>query len=139
LSTLPFEAVAAYDRPFFPDDRTRFLKCWIDRPRSRALGFVRDGALRGYGVIRRCRSGYKVGPLFANGPEVAESLFRALQENVPEGAPVFLDTPAVNAAAVDLATRHGMTASFETARMYAGRCPDLPVHRLYGVTTFELG
>jgi hypothetical protein len=139
LSTLAFEEIAAYDRPFFPDDRTRFLKCWIDRPHSRALGFVRDGALSGYGVIRPCRSGYKVGPLFADSPEIAESLFLALQENVAEGAQVFLDTPAVNAAAVDLATRHAMTASFETARMYAGRCPDMPMHRLYGVTTFELG
>lgn len=139
LSTLAFEEVAAYDRPFFPDDRTRFLKCWIDRPQSRALGFLRNGALSGYGVIRPCRSGYKVGPLFADSPEIAESLFLALQDNVAEGAQVFLDTPAVNAAAVDLAARHAMAASFETARMYAGRCPDMPMHRLYGVTTFELG
>ena len=45
----------------------------------------------------------------------------------------------MNAAAVDLAKRHNMTAIFETARMYAGKSPDLPVHRLFGVTSFELG
>jgi hypothetical protein len=139
LSTLAFDEVSAYDRQFFPDARAPFLKCWIAQPQGRALGFVRNGSLAGYGVLRACRSGYKVGPLFADDPEIAESLFHALQEDVPEDAPVFLDTPAVNAAAVDLAKRHNMTAIFETARMYSGRCPDLPMHRLFGVTSFELG
>jgi Acetyltransferase (GNAT) domain len=102
LPVLAFSQVSAYDRPFFPDSRVRFLKCWISQPRGCALGFVRNGSLAGYGVLRPCRSGYKVGPLFADGPEIAEDLFLALQKNISEGASVFLDTPAVNAAAVDL-------------------------------------
>jgi GNAT acetyltransferase-like protein len=118
---LPFGEVSAYDRPFFLDSRVRFLKCWISQPQGCALGFVRNGSLAGYGVLRPCRSGYKVGPLFADGQEIAEYLFLALQKNIPEEAPVFLDTSAVNAAAVDLAKRHNMTATFETARMYAAR------------------
>jgi hypothetical protein len=32
-----------------------------------------------------------------------------------------------------------MTAVFETARMYTGKSPDLPMARLFGVTSFELG
>jgi ribosomal protein S18 acetylase RimI-like enzyme len=32
-----------------------------------------------------------------------------------------------------------MMVAFETARMYRGKCPDLPLSRLFGVTTFELG
>lgn len=139
LSTRAFGEVTEYDRPFFPGGRAPFLKCWIAQPQGGALGFVRNGSLAGYGVIRACRTGYKVGPLFADSPEIAESLFLALQEDVPKDAPVFLDTPAVNAAAVDLAKRHDMTAIFETARMYSGGRPDLPLHRLYGVTSFELG
>jgi hypothetical protein len=45
----------------------------------------------------------------------------------------------MNPAAVALAERHRMTIVFETARMYIGRAPDVPMHRLFGVTTFELG
>jgi len=139
LSTLAFDDICAYDRPFFPDDRREFLKCWINQPQSTALGILRNNKLAGYGVLRICRSGYKVGPLFADSPECAEQLFLALNSYVPEGAPVFLDVPAVNAAAVDLVTRHHMVVSFETARMYTGQSPDLPINRLFGVTTFELG
>jgi hypothetical protein len=139
LSKLSFDDVSAYDQAFFPDARVRFLKCWISQTQGAALGSIQGGALVGYGVIRPCRSGYKVGPLFADRPEIAEDLFLALQEDIPSGAPIFLDTPAVNDAAVDLAKRHQMTAVFETARMYAGGHPDLPLDRIFGVTSFELG
>lgn len=131
--------VSAYDKPFFPDNRAQFLKCWINQPQGCALGFVRKGLLAGYGVLRRCRSGHKIGPLFADSPDIAEVLFASLQRNIPGGASVFLDTPAVNAAAVELAKRHNMTPIFETARMYAGGSPSLPIDRLFGVTSFELG
>lgn len=139
LSTLPFEEIRAYDKPFFPDDRTQFLKHWIDQPLSTAIGILQNHKLAGYGVLRICRTGYKVGPLFADNPEFAELLFLALKAHAPEGAQIFLDTPEVNAAAIDLAKRHDMIFSFETARMYAGKCPDLPINRIFGITTFELG
>ena len=80
-----------------------------------------------------------MGPLFADSPEYAEQLFLALKSHAPENAQVFLDIPAINAAAVDLVKRHQMVVSFETARMYTGQSPDLPINRLFGVTTFELG
>lgn len=139
LFTMPFEDVCAYDRPFFPEDRGQFLRCWIQQPNGTALGILRNGTLAGYGVMRICRSGYKVGPLFADSPELADRLFLALRAQASGGAPVFLDTPSVNWAAVDLAERHNMAVAFETARMYKGKVPVLPMDRLFGVTTFELG
>jgi len=139
LSAIPFDEICAYDKPFFPDNRVQFLKCWTNQPRSIALGIRRNSRLAGYGVMRVCRSGYKIGPLFADSPEFAEHLFSALKANAREDVPVFLDTPAVNPAAVDLAMRHNMIVSFETARMYTGKSPVLAVSRLFGVTTFELG
>lgn len=139
LAALPFEEILSYDKPFFPDDRARFLRGWIAQPRSVALGLLRNRKLAGYGVLRVCRSGCKIGPLFADTPEFAERLFLALKAHVPEDAPVFLDTPETNPAAVELAKRYNMTAVFRTARMYAGKSPDLPISRLFGVTTFELG
>ena len=139
LSKLSFDEILAYDQEFFPDTRVQFLKCWINQTQGAALGFIQSGVLIGYGVLRPCRSGYKVGPLFADRPDIAEDIFLALQEGTPNGAPIYLDTPAVNGSAVDLARRHHMTAVFETARMYAGGKPDLPLDRIFGVTSFELG
>ncbi len=139
LRSLSFDRVTAYDRAFFPDDRSGFLKSWLSQPASVSLGVMEKQQLRGYGMIRQCRSGYKIGPLFADAPEPAEMLFHALCAKVNPGRPVYLDTPEPNAAAVALAEKHGMEMVFETARMYTRKFPDLPVRKIFSVTSFELG
>ncbi|MBN3752060.1 GNAT family N-acetyltransferase [Paraburkholderia sp. Tr-20389] len=135
---LPFEQFASYDGRFFPAPRAAFLRAWIDQPDSVALAYIGDGRIRGYGVLRRCREGRKIGPLFADDKRIAEALFAALVARCPNEV-VALDVPELNPAAVALAERHRLTSVFETARMYTKHAPDLPLTRLYGVTTFELG
>lgn len=133
-------AVLAYDRAFFPAPRERFLRHWLAQEGSIVLG-VRDdqGALLGYAVLRPCRSGFKIGPLCAESPAVADELLHALRGRVPPGEPVYLDVPEPNSAAIALAAQHGMRPCFETARMYTGAAPQLPLARQYGITSFELG
>jgi len=137
-TALPFDAIAAYDAPFFAGPREEFLSRWLGAPGHVALVLLRDGRIAGYGVVRPCREGAKIGPLFADEGAAADDLFRALAA-VARGGPVYLDTPEPNAEAVALARRHGLAPCFETARMYAGPAPDLPLDRTYGITTFELG
>lgn len=139
VSTLPFPMLRDYDRSFFPEDRSAFLERWVAPPDGHALACIRPGGLRGYGVIRRCRSGYKLGPLFADDAAIARGLMSALCARVPAEAEVFLDVPETNPSAVRLASECGMSPVFETARMYTGSAPGMPIERLFGVTTFELG
>ncbi|MDX2232246.1 MAG: GNAT family N-acetyltransferase [Leptolyngbyaceae cyanobacterium bins.349] len=139
LSNIPFEVIADYDQKFFPSDRTQFLQSWINQSDSVALGILQNNILAGYGVIRLCHKGYKIGPLFADQPSLAEALFVALQSTVAAGTPIYLDVPEINRAAVNLAQKYQMQRVFETARMYTQSLPELPYDRLFGVTTFELG
>lgn len=139
LGRVPFEELRAYDRAFFPADRGAFLRCWTAMPESKAIAYVEDRALAGYGVVRRCRRGYKIGPLFADTAEIADALFASLASHAEEGAPIYLDVPESNPAAVALAQRRRMAKVFETARMYTGQQPPIALDRLFGVTTFELG
>src|SRR6185369_328610 len=105
--------VRAYDRLFFPADRGTFLQCWIAQPGSTAIGFMAGDRLEGYGVLRPCREGCKIGPLFANDPAIAESLFLALKASASAGEKIYLDTPEVNLQALALARRQSMTVAFE--------------------------
>lgn len=139
LSRLPFEVIESYDRQFFPEKRSKFIRSWISQPECFSLGIMQNGNLSGYGIIRACRVGYKIGPLLADSPELAEALFLAITSKVKTAEPVFLDVPEVNQSAMALAERYNMKISFETARMYTGEIPDLPLNRLYGVTSFEIG
>jgi GNAT superfamily N-acetyltransferase len=139
LGDIAFETLEAYDCRFFPAARDAFLHAWIAQPGATALGLAGEEGLRGYGVIRPCRSGFKIGPLFADDAETAEILFGALAAAVPAGERFYLDIPEPNPQARALVQRHGMSVVFETARMYAGDAPQLPVGQIFGVTSFELG
>jgi hypothetical protein len=137
-SDLPFDTLAAFDRRFFPATRDAFLRAWLAAPGHLARIATCPGGLLGYGVLRPCREGSKIGPLFAEDGATARALFAALLREAPPG-PVFLDLPEPNADAIAMATEAGMAPAFETARMYAGPAPALPIASIYGITSFELG
>ncbi|MCC2596700.1 GNAT family N-acetyltransferase [Pusillimonas sp. MFBS29] len=140
LSAVPFARVTDYDRAFFPATRGVFLRHWINQPDSASFGLcAEDGSLSGWGLIRACRNGWKIGPLFADTPTTAETLFGALAATVTDETPIYLDVPQVNHAAVAMAESRGMTPVFETARMYTRKPGDLALPRTFGITTFELG
>jgi GNAT superfamily N-acetyltransferase len=63
---VPFDRLCELDRRVFPAARPEFLRAWMDRPGGSALAAVEGDALRGYGVIRPCRVGFKIGPLVAD-------------------------------------------------------------------------
>jgi len=138
LSSVSFNDVALYDRKFFPAPRDRFLECWINQPGRHAFGLLAEGRLAGYSVMRPCRNGFKIGPLFADTIVFAEALLDAVCKRA-SGQAVFLDVPEANPAAVALAESHGMRKVFETARMYTKSEPEISLERTFGVTTFELG
>jgi GNAT superfamily N-acetyltransferase len=139
LAQVPFDELLRYDTTFFAEPREVFLLHWIAQRGSVVLGIQRNGGLAGYGVLRPCREAFKIGPLCADDAELADRLLRALVATLPAGARVQLDIPAVNPAAVALVAAHGLAPVFQTARMYTAAAPRLPLERLYGVTTFELG
>jgi GNAT superfamily N-acetyltransferase len=139
LSSVPFEDLLAFDTAVFGAQRARFLRVWIDRPPGHALACMRDGSLAGYGVLRLCRVGAKVGPLLAGDEDAAEVVLAGLLAGVGPGTEVFVDMPEANARARHLRASREFEPSFETARMYLNGRPPEDVQRVFGVTTLEFG
>jgi hypothetical protein len=138
LGDVPFAVVEASDATVFPAPRTGFLRAWIGSAGHVGRALLRDGELVGWGVIRPCRQGWKIGPLVADDRAAAEAVLSALLAAIGE-AEIFLDVPSVNPEAVALAQSLGLSPVFETARMYTGAIAALRTERVFGVTTFELG
>lgn len=138
LTDADFGAVLALDRETFPEERSAFLKAWLTAPGSTALAVDGKKSLAGFGVLRPCGTGHKIGPLQARDPSAAEALFAGLCAAAEKG-PVFLDVPTPNTAGMALAEKHRLKPVFETARMYDGHAPHVRLDLVYGVTTFELG
>lgn len=132
------EALNTFDRLHFGAPRQAFVDRWIRSRGAIAFAAMDHGQLRGWIAARACRVGYKIGPLFAERPDIAEYLLLATLARLEEQE-VALDVPETNRAAVSLARKMGMTAGFETARMYLGPPPDLPMDQIFGITTMELG
>lgn len=138
IATTDFKAILKYDTECFGFSRPQFLKPWLSMPLSRSMKYVDNHQLKGFAVLRKAGEGYKIGPLFADDPLIAESLYKACLSAVP-GEMIYLDIPVINDAAVKLVKKFGAEYAFECARMYRGSQPELPVHKIFGITTFELG
>ena len=135
---IPFSDLMKYDDQYFPVSRPKFLKNWITEPESLTLVYYQNSKLIGYGMIRKCVTGYKIGPLFADNKLVAEKLFERLN-NFAENSPIFLDIPEVNKGALELVNKYKMKPMFETARMYTKKMPLINLNKVFGITTFEVG
>lgn len=139
LSALPFDDVAGYLLPFFPAPRLAFYRAWMNQPGVVALGFLRAGKVAGVGVMRKCRIGRKIAPLFADDDGIADKLLRALAARADVGESLFMDMPDINPAAKSMAHRYQMQDSFTIARMYKGNPPPLPTAKIYAITSPEIG
>ncbi|MFY0615156.1 MAG: GNAT family N-acetyltransferase [Hyphomicrobiaceae bacterium] len=136
------DKVIGYDRQFFPDDRKGFMRQWLQPSssvRRWSAAAINGTEILGFGVVRQCHNGYKFGPLFAERQDIAESLLSGLGQSLPPGTTITIDVPEDNRAAIVMVESYGLEATSETARMYKGLKPSLPIERTFGVTTFELG
>lgn len=133
-----FEKVQKYDIQCFGYNRHQFLKNWLEMPQSKSFKYIENQKLVGYAVIRKVDVGFKIGPLFADNDHIAEELYKACLNSAPEN-PVYLDIPTVNSGAKKLVKKYGASYVFECARMYYGAVPKQAIHKVYGITTFELG
>lgn len=138
LSRVAFAEICHYDQSVFLAPRANFLQRWITQPDCRALGAMAHGRLVGYAVARACREGYKIGPLFANDPAIADQIFQALLSRLPNQQ-LQIDVPEPNLAGVKMVKSQGFTEVFGCARMALGPPLPRPVPNIFGVTTFELG
>jgi len=138
LRSVNLETVADFDRRCFPARREQFLAEWINQPGAVSSGFVEDGKLLGFGVMRPCVTGWKIGPLFADSDVVADALIQSFQIE-GQGKPIFLDAPDNNPSAIALCSKYRMKEIFGCVRMYYGPVPKLDHDCIFGVTTLEVG
>lgn len=140
ISLADMPKLIKWDKVLFAAGRENFLKSWLlAAPKTRlSMAYWDDNDLLGYGTIRKCIEGYKIGPLFANNADIADSLFQALVARAKPMS-VILDVPESNDLAVKLAQRYNLEPIFETARMYLGQPANTDIERIFGITTFELG
>lgn len=132
LSPATPEDIARLDRQCFPAPRRAFLQHWLS-PLNRSFLHRADGVVDAYGVMRPCRDGAKLGPLFADTVAAAVDMLDTLS------GPLHIDVPAVQADWLAALSARGFSPGFQTTRMYRGPAPAISLDRVFGVTSLELG
>ncbi|MGX9143939.1 GNAT family N-acetyltransferase [Mesorhizobium sp. 128a] len=137
ITTQLLPDIIAYDARCFPAPRRAFLHRWAQPP-HRGFAAISSLGTTGYAVARPCRSGYKIGPLFADDTETAMQLLHGLA-GACEGGDLHIDVPADNIDFTTALAAIGFRPTFTTTRMYKGPPPKVHPRRIFGVTTLELG
>ena len=142
-SQISSEAVLNYDSQRESSPRPHFLNDWL----RNSFGIVKalidnNGMCHGFGRIRPCilkdnERGWRIGPLLADTPPLAELLIRELVEGLENE--ILLDCPGINPYANYLLSNLGFHEISKTYRMYKGIQPPFPMNQLYGLACLELG
>ena len=138
ISSEDLDDVLAYDKECFGYERPQFMVPWLKMEGSKTFKYVQDEQLKGFAVVRKLQEGYKVCPLFADDATIAEELYKACL-NASVDSSLIMDIPVTNTEAVDLMKKYDANYIFECARMYYGSPPNVPINKIFGMTTFELG
>lgn len=131
-------SILEYDEKCFGFSRPKFLLPWLKLPNNKVFKYMSNNQLKGFAIVRKVNSGYKVCPLFADNENIAKELYKACLNSV-EGEPLYLDIPELNQGALNIIKEFEAKYIFECARMYYGKAPNIDVEKVYGVTSFELG
>jgi hypothetical protein len=125
----------AFDQRSFSESRDEVLACWLAPPKSACVAVSHD-AIAGYGVVRQCRSDWKIGGLSAIDDRTAAALIQHLAASTDRS--IFLDVPDSRQQFIGFLLDSDLRPAFETTRMYLGKPLSL-APELFGVMTLELG
>lgn len=142
LKTISFDFIENYDEHVVPHKRPNLLFNFVNQPESFSFAYFdhENTKLLGYGIIRKLFCGYKVAPLYADTPEVAELLFNALRSKISDSETVFIDIPNSNIPAIHMAEKYNMKCNFSAIRMYYGDTSFIKkTDKVFGISSMEIG
>lgn len=118
-----------------------YLRAWFTDTATRQTRLVRRaGQIAGFGTIRECQRGFKIGPFAARDAETARTLLSGLAAVAGSGeAPVSVDVDPRAPALAELLRAAGLRPDFETGLMYRGTPPGGAPWPFTGSGTLELG
>jgi len=135
---MDFRMLLQYDEDIFGFPREAFLKAWLETPVMESVCLLKEGRIQGWGALRRCRRGWRLGPVFAETYGFAEEIVRHLaMKTYTEW--VYMDIPEDNVPAIKLAFALGMTPFGARLKMAKGKGYDESLDRVFGFTTQDCG
>ena len=131
LHRVPLEEITTYDQNNFGSSRKNFIETLLRQQDVHGFAVKENGKIRGYGILKKSHTGYKVAPLVADNQQVAEQILAGLQSLI-EGEDIYLDIFEANKDAENLVKSQGWIPVWTLNRMYKNGLPKNDTKKLYG-------
>ncbi|EDV19944.1 hypothetical protein TrispH2_009722 [Trichoplax sp. H2] len=131
---IPLDKIVEYDARYFAEERKKFLSAWLMIGTANSFVYKIGDNIRGLGAIRKAQDGYRIGPLYAETPDIAITLFHRLCQDY-ENCKITVECPASNADAKELVKKFKLDKVFQGSTMYSGELPKVNLNHIYGVIT----
>lgn len=158
IAEIPFSDLDALEAKYSGFRRPTFLRNWIDFFTNKeaygrfSCAVTENGHLLGYGCVRPAAESFRVGPLFAESPQVAKTILYHLANSVARCLSSPNQIPSSTSPVLDLDICTGnvncvplfdeLAIPFKevtTIRMYKGKEPLVDINGVYAPMTYELG
>lgn len=144
INSISIESIIEYDQSIFPASRKKLLAKFIQN--EHIVGFAStddNGKITGFGLIRPCIQGYRIGPLYADHIENAQKLFQILLDKA-NSCPVFIDAPSYNPYIANFTSFFNLdrVPEADTVAMFRGEVPAslrANSHKNYTICSLEVG
>lgn len=144
LNSVSIESIIEYDQSIFSAPRKKLLAKFIQN--EHIVGFAsadEKGKITGFGLIRPCIQGYRIGPLYADHIENAQKLFQTLLGKA-NNSTVFIDAPSHNPYIEPFTSFFNLdrVSEADTVAMFRGEVPitlNTNNHKNYAICSLEVG
>lgn len=146
------EKIAELDAAFFPARRTNFIKRMLGLKKALEFKSEKDKCsailacnntdkIIGFGVIRPCVNGYRIGPLYAFDYKTAKHISYELMRHIDEHSQVMMDSPSANAETEKLAQKLGFThlPEADTVAMFTKEATQITQQGNFAIASLDLG
>jgi hypothetical protein len=126
ISPSNIAGVSEYDRSIINNDnRKEYLSAWVNKKYTVALCYINNGTVMGYGVMSKHMSNesnsdtysYVLAPIYAEKPEIAIEIIKALCSRANANEPIYLDTLNFDPTAATIVESLGFEAVMSINRM----------------------
>lgn len=140
-----FSKLSDYDAKIFCAPRQELLINLLAMPGTKTFVIMDEGNVTGYGMIRKCHDGFRIGPLYADNLDKAKILFEDLLNALATtGQNIIMDMPSCNKFSHLLASYFNLTRvkEIDTEAMFNNNnFPNETINndKNYAICSLELG
>ena len=131
---ISFDKIVQYDACYYGENRKYFLSTWLTTATTNSLVYQDNDVIQGFGAIRKCHEGYRLGPVYAETSDIAKDLIYSLCQPYDK-CKLTLEFADENLEGKKLMEQLNFQQDFQYITMFTQTPPQVNLRNIYCHTT----